>query len=184
MTAIHCSTYALKAGFVSLLCCCLQVCAKCQVQGHTKAVTALLPLSNPRPGGGDMLISASLDGNLLVWDPSTMLPRGPEKEITSKLTIKAHADGVLSMALVQAAIDTPDAQPLHLCTTGCLPLSLLTRLTHIAACCLHSWCTAAALQDKRHSSAGTSSQPDTRSKATTWCMAPQWHLILMQLCRR
>ena len=110
-----------------MLCCCLQVCAKCQVQGHTKAVTALLPLSNPRPGGGDMLISASLDGNLLVWDPSTMLPRGPEKEITSKLTIKAHADGVLSMALFQAAIDTPDAQPLHLCTTGCLPLPLLIR---------------------------------------------------------
>lgn len=95
-----------------------QVCAKCQVQGHTKAVTALLPLSNPRPGGGDMLISASLDGNLLVWDPSTMLPRGPEKEITSKLAIKAHADGVLSMALFQAAIETPDAQPLHLCTAG------------------------------------------------------------------
>lgn len=96
-----------------------------------------------------MLISASLDGNLLVWDPSTMLPKGPEKEITSKLTIKAHADGVLSMALFQAAIETPDAQPLHLCTTGCLSLALLTRLTYIAACCLHSWCTAAALQDKR-----------------------------------
>lgn len=69
-----------------------------------------------------MLISASLDGNLLVWDPSTMLPKGPEKEITSKLAIKAHADGVLSMALFQAAIETPDAQPLHLCTTGCFGL--------------------------------------------------------------
>ena len=65
-----------------------------------------------------MLVSASLDGSLMVWDPSTMLPKGPEKEIASKLTIKAHADGVLSMALFQAAIETPDAQPLHLCTTG------------------------------------------------------------------
>ncbi len=138
----------LKPGVVSSLCCCLQVCAKCQVQGHTKAVTALLPLSNPQPGGGDMLISASLDGNLLVWDPSTMLPRGPEKEITSKLTIKAHADGVLSMAFFQAAIETPDAQPLHLCTTGCLLLALHSGLTYTAAFCLNSWCTAFALQDR------------------------------------
>ena len=174
----------IKAGAVSLLCCCLQVCAKCQVQGHTKAVTALLPLSNPRPGGGDMLISASLDGNLLVWDPSIMLPKGPEKEITSKLTIKAHADGVLSMALFQAAIETPDAQPLHLCTTGCLPIALHARLTYMAACWLHSWCTAYALQDRRHPSAGTSSQPDTHQKATIWRMAHLWQLILLQLCRR
>jgi len=108
-----------------------------------------------------MLISASLDGNLLVWDPSTMLPKGPEKEITSKLTIKAHADGVLSMALFQAAIETPDAQPLHLCTTGCFLLTLHTRLTYMAACCLHSWCTPFALQHKRRPSAGTSSQPAT-----------------------
>ena len=86
--------------------------------GHTKAVTALLPLSNPRPGGGDMLISSSLDGTILVWDPSSSLPKGPEKELSSKLTIKAHADGVLSMALFQAAVDTVDAPPLHLCTTG------------------------------------------------------------------
>ena len=111
-----------------------QVCAKCQSQGHTKAVTALLPLSNPRPGGGDMLISASLDGSLMVWDPSTMLPKGPEKEIASKLTIKAHADGVLSMALFQAAIETPDAQPLHLCTTGGLPDNSNT----VHCCCLQT----------------------------------------------
>lgn len=95
-----------------------QVCAKCQVNGHLKAVTCLLPVSNPRPGGGDMLISASLDGTVMVWDPSTSLPKGPEKEVPSKHTIKAHADGVLSMALFQAAVDTPDAQPLQLCTTG------------------------------------------------------------------
>ncbi|KAL3133386.1 hypothetical protein ABBQ38_007254 [Trebouxia sp. C0009 RCD-2024] len=95
-----------------------QVCAKCQVTGHVKAVTSLLPLSNPRPGGGDMLISASLDGTVMVWDPSTTLPKGPEKEVPPKHTIKAHADGVLSMALFQAAVDTPDAQPLQLCTTG------------------------------------------------------------------
>ena len=95
-----------------------QVCAKCQGPGHIKAVTALLPLSNSQPGGGDMLISASLDGSIMVWDPSTNLPKGPEKEVTAKHTIKAHADGVLSMALFQAAVDTPDAQPLHLCTTG------------------------------------------------------------------
>ena len=164
-------------------CCCLQVCAKCQVQGHTKAVTALLPLSNPRPGGGDMLISASLDGNLLVWDPSTMLPRGPEKEITSKLAIKAHADGVLSMALFQAAIETPDAQPLHLCTAGCLPIALHTRLTYMAACCLHSWCTTFAFA-QRCPSAGTSSQPDTCSTAATWPVAPPRHVIPMQVCRR
>lgn len=96
----------------------LQVCAKCQVTGHMKAVTSLLPLSNPRPGGGDMLISASLDGTVMVWDPSTTLPKGPEKEVPPKHTIKAHADGVLSIALFQAAVDTLDTQPLQLCTTG------------------------------------------------------------------
>lgn len=67
-----------------------------------------------------MLISASLDGTVMVWDPSTSLPKGAEKEVPSKHTIKAHADGVLSMALFQAAVDTPDAQPLQLCTTGVL----------------------------------------------------------------
>lgn len=65
-----------------------------------------------------MLISASLDGTVMVWDPSTTLPKGPEKEVPPKHTIKAHADGVLSMALFQAAVDTPDTQPLQLCTTG------------------------------------------------------------------
>lgn len=95
-----------------------QVCAKLQVQGHVKAVTALVALSNPKPGGGDMLISSSMDGNIVVWDPSASLPIGPEKEVTAKLTMKAHADGVLSMALFQAPIDTPDAQPLYLCSTG------------------------------------------------------------------
>ncbi len=118
--------------------------------GHAKAVTALLPLSNPRPGGGDMLISASLDGNLLLWDPSTTLPKGPEKEITSKLTIKAHADGVLSMALFQPAIETPDAQPLHLCTTGgllllehCLWVLVLQYvLNHVTPGKVFSWLSA------------------------------------------
>lgn len=103
------------------------MCAKCQTTGHIKAVTSLLPLSNPRPGGGDMLLSASLDGTVMVWDPSTTLPKGPEKEVAPKHTIKAHADGVLSMALFQAAVDTPDAQPLHLCTAGChAPLACLS----------------------------------------------------------
>ena len=102
-----------------------QVCAKLQVQGHIKAVTALVALSNPKPGGGDMLISSSMDGNIVVWDPSANLPVGPEKEVTAKLTIKAHADGVLSMALFQAPIDTPDAQPLYLCSTGKPPSASL-----------------------------------------------------------
>ena len=79
-----------------------------------------------------MLLSASLDGTVMVWDPSTSLPKGAEKEVPSKHTIKAHADGVLSMALFQAAVDTPDAQPLQLCTTG--PLH-----TVCCASCMASW---------------------------------------------
>lgn len=64
----------------------------------------------------------------MVWDPSTSLPKGPEKEVPAKHTIKAHVDGVLSMALFQAAVDTPDAQPLQLCTTGVLPSKLHCKL--------------------------------------------------------
>ena len=85
-----------------------------------------------------MLISASLDGTVMVWDPSTTLPRGPEKEVPAKHTIKAHADGVLSMALFQAALDTPDAQPLQLCTTGmqhsvCRASCMALGLFHLSA---------------------------------------------------
>lgn len=84
-----------------------------------------------------MLISASLDGTVMVWDPSTSLPKGPEKEVPSKHTIKAHADGVLSMALFQAAVDTPDAQPLQLCTTG----ALHSTQSAVQTGRLHAWCT-------------------------------------------
>ena len=72
-----------------------------------------------------MLISASADGTICVWDPSVNLPIGPEKEIKAKISFKAHADGVLAMALFQPPIDTPDAQPVHLCTSGSALLLLL-----------------------------------------------------------
>lgn len=64
-----------------------------------------------------MLVSASADGSICVWDPSTNLPTGPEKEIKAKICFKAH-DAVMSMVLFQAPTEAPDAQPLHLCTSG------------------------------------------------------------------
>ena len=67
-----------------------------------------------------MLISASADGTICVWDPSANLPSGAEKEIKAKISFKAHPDGVLAMALFQPPVDTPDAQPVHLCTSGVL----------------------------------------------------------------
>ena len=67
-----------------------------------------------------MLISASADGTICVWDPSANLPTGPEKEVKAKISFKAHPDGVLAMALFQPPVDTPDAQPVHLCTSGVL----------------------------------------------------------------
>lgn len=86
-----------------------------------------------------MLISASADGTVCVWDPSANLPNGPEKEIKAKISFKAHPDGVLAMALFQPPIDTPDAQPVHLCISGAV-LQMLLHICLLAAGMPHAPC--------------------------------------------
>jgi hypothetical protein len=54
----------------------------------------MLPLASEVPGGPDMLLSASADGTLAVWDPSRSPMKGPDREIAAKHSFKAHDNGV------------------------------------------------------------------------------------------
>jgi hypothetical protein len=93
--------------------------------GHKGAVTALLPLGSPSPGGPDRLISASADGSVAVWDPSRTPARGADREMAPAKTFKAHDGAVRSAALFVAhgvaagnAAAAPSRLPLRLATAG------------------------------------------------------------------
>lgn len=61
---------------------------------HGKAVTAMLPLASEAPGGPDMLLTASADGTLAVWDPSRTPVRGADRELAPRHSFKAHDNGI------------------------------------------------------------------------------------------
>lgn len=61
---------------------------------HGKAVTAMLPLASEAPGGPDMLLTASADGTLAVWDPSRASVKGADREMAPRHAFKAHDSGV------------------------------------------------------------------------------------------
>ncbi|KAL4855688.1 hypothetical protein ACK3TF_003771 [Chlorella vulgaris] len=85
---------------------------------HGKAVTAMLPLASEVPGGPDMLLSASADGTLAVWDPSRSPMKGPDREIAAKHSFKAHDNGVQAMAYFLSYTEKAEPPVLRLATTG------------------------------------------------------------------
>ncbi|KAK9822211.1 hypothetical protein WJX81_006190 [Elliptochloris bilobata] len=95
----------------------LQVHAKL-VGGHKGAVTALVALAAPQPGGADLLLSAGADGTIALWEPSAAPPREVDREVSPKATFKAHEGEVLAMQLFQDNSDSPDPGPLRLITSG------------------------------------------------------------------
>lgn len=88
------------------------------VGGHKTAVTALVTLSAREPGAPDALISASVDGTVAVWHPSTSSVKLPDKEVAPKTTFKAHDGEILSAALIASPVDSPEAGQLNLVTAG------------------------------------------------------------------
>lgn len=54
----------------------------------------MLPLASEAPGGPDMLLTASADGSVAVWDPSRSPTKGPDREIAPKHSFKAHDSAV------------------------------------------------------------------------------------------
>jgi hypothetical protein len=95
----------------------------CKLAGaHTKAVSALLPLGSVEPGGADRIISASLDGTIAVWDPSSQgrsagTPGGPA-ECVATVAFKAHDAAVASVAFFRCLNASPEQPPLRLITAG------------------------------------------------------------------
>ena len=54
----------------------------------------MLPLASEAPGGPDMLLTASADGTLAVWDPSRTPVRGADRELAPRHSFKAHDNGI------------------------------------------------------------------------------------------
>ena len=88
--------------------------------GHKGSVTCMVALSGENPGGPDMLISGSADGSISVWDPSRSAARGPDREISPKVTItKAHEGAIHDMCLfMHHEGGHPVPPPLKLVTVG------------------------------------------------------------------
>ncbi|BDA49478.1 hypothetical protein COCOBI_14-0960 [Coccomyxa sp. Obi] len=95
----------------------LQVYAKL-TGAHKSSVTKLLVLGGREQGGPDFLLSCSADGTVAVWEPSAAAPQGPDKEISAKVSFKAHDGAVLAMQLFQVNQGSPDPGPLRLITSG------------------------------------------------------------------
>ena len=92
-----------------------------KLQGHKGAVTALLPLAAEAEGGPDLLVSASADGTLAVWDPSRTPARGPDRELPPQRQWKAHDGGGVAAAAFFAVRDPSGqalAPALRLATVG------------------------------------------------------------------
>ncbi|KAL4432170.1 hypothetical protein ABPG77_005932 [Micractinium sp. CCAP 211/92] len=85
---------------------------------HGKAVTAMLPLASEAPGGPDMLLTASADGTLAVWDPSRTPVRGADRELAPRHSFKAHDNGITAMTYFLAYTEKPEPPVLRLATTG------------------------------------------------------------------
>lgn len=66
----------------------------------------MLPLASEKPGGPDMLLTASADGTLAVWDPSLTAVRGADREMSAKHSFKAHDSGVAVSAGVHDELRT------------------------------------------------------------------------------
>jgi WD40 repeat protein len=87
--------------------------------GHKGSITAMTVVSGDFPGAPDMLITASTDGTIAIWDPSRSPARGPDREMSPKVSYKAHDGSVNSVALFLAHDDgTPAPPPLRLATVG------------------------------------------------------------------
>lgn len=86
---------------------------------HKGSITAMTVVSGDFPGAPDMLITASTDGTIAIWDPSRSPARGSDREMSPKVSYKAHDGSVNSMALFLAHDDgTPAPPPLRLATVG------------------------------------------------------------------
>lgn len=94
----------------------MQVYAKL-ANGHKSAVSALLVVGGREPGGPDQLVSAAVDGTIAIWDPSAALSKGVEKEISPKVSFKAHDAAVLSLAVFYSVTSPELARPIMI-TTG------------------------------------------------------------------
>ncbi|KAK9807986.1 hypothetical protein WJX73_010745 [Symbiochloris irregularis] len=86
--------------------------------GHKAAVTSLVVVGAKEVGAPDILVSASADGSIAVWHPSTSAVKLPDKEIAPKLTFKAHDSEIHSALLIAAPSDSPDVGHLYLMTAG------------------------------------------------------------------
>ena len=86
--------------------------------GHKAAITRLVTLPAKEAGAPDALISASADGTIALWQPSTSAIKLPDKEIAPKMSFKAHDNEILSAVLIAAPSDSPEAGQLNLVTSG------------------------------------------------------------------
>lgn len=73
------------------------------VGGHKAAVTALQVLGSREEAGHDLLISASVDGSVAVWEPSSSAPQGPDKERLPKVSCNDKVLGLLIRLAIELA---------------------------------------------------------------------------------
>lgn len=101
----------------------------------------MLPLASEKPGGPDMLLTASADGTLAVWDPSRTQVRGADREVAARHAFKAHDSGVTVRGTAAAprpvAARWPALSSVPSAQVLCLPIA---HALYTSACCRNTRC--------------------------------------------